>query len=164
MTLYVAPVLLVGLAAYWQPIPTVPLGKTLAFEGRVKVNEQENRQGPLGSGSPLQSERGTTSIADGVVQKIVGIAALEVEGIQMGGSTARAVGNFLDSVTSGGGITRGVSVEVGEVETAIDLTMAVEYGRPILQTTESVRDKLINRVENLTSLRVEDGIVTANLS
>lgn len=112
------------------------------------MNEQENRQGPLGSGSPLQSERGTTSIADGVVQKIAGIAALDVEGIQMGGSTARAVGNFLDSVTSGGGITRGVSVEVGEAETAIDLTMAVEYGRPILQTTESVRDKLINRVEN----------------
>jgi uncharacterized alkaline shock family protein YloU len=125
-----------------------------AFEGRGRVDEQETRQGPLGRGRPLQSERGVTRIADGVVQKIAGIAAMEVEGVQMGGG-------FLESVTGGGGgITRGVSVEVGEVETAIDLTMAVEYGKPIPQLSNEVRRHVVNRVGGLVGLDVVDVSIT----
>ena len=80
----------------------------------------------------------------------------------MGGGTARAIGGFLDSVTGGGGETRGVAVEVGEVEAAIDLTMAVEYGRPIPQISEAVRRNVINRIENLTGLQVTQVNITVN--
>ena len=69
-------------------------------EMRARQEEQQRPQGR--SGSSLRSERGDTIISDNVVSKIAGIAAQEVEGIQMGGGTARAVGAFLDSVTSGG--------------------------------------------------------------
>ncbi len=113
------------------------------------------------SESPLRGERGGTLISDNVVSKIAGIAAQEVEGIQMGGGTARAVGGFLDSVTSGGQ-TRGVSVEVGEEEAAVDLSMAVEYGKAIPQISEAVRRNVINRVENLTGLRVTEVNITVN--
>lgn len=113
------------------------------------------------SDSPLRSERGGTIISDPVVSKIAGIAAQEIEGIQMGGGTARAVGGFLDSVTSGGQ-TRGVSVEVGEQEAAVDLSMAVEYGMAIPQISEAVRHNVINRVENLTGLRVTEVNITVN--
>jgi uncharacterized alkaline shock family protein YloU len=116
--------------------------------------------------------RGATSIGDAVVTKIAGIAAQEVEKVQMGGGTAAAVGGFLSSVTgavtggnsTGGGanLTSGVSVEVGETEAAVDLTMAVEYGVPIPQTTEAVRNNVINRVENLTGLRVTEVNITVN--
>jgi hypothetical protein len=77
----------------------------------------------------LQSERGRTTMSDAVVAKIAGISVLEVEGIQMGSGAARAVGGFLDSVTGGGGghQARGVSVEVGEEEAAVELSMSVEY-------------------------------------
>jgi uncharacterized alkaline shock family protein YloU len=112
--------------------------------------------------SPLQTERGVTRIEDNVVAKIAGIAAQEVEGVQMGGGTARAIGGFLDSVTGGGGETRGVAVEVGEVEAAIDLTMAVEYGRPIPQISEAVRRNVINRMENLTGLQVTQVNITVS--
>jgi uncharacterized alkaline shock family protein YloU len=114
-----------------------------------------------GSDSPLRSERGGTLISDNVVSKIAGIAAQEIEGIQMGGGTARAVGGFLDSVTSGGQ-TRGVSVEVGEQEAAVDPSMAVEYGKPVPQVAEAVRRNVINRVENLTGLRVTEVNITVN--
>ncbi len=131
------------------------------------MGEQRTRQGRQQE-SPLQSERGATTIGDGVVAKIVGIAAQEVEGVQMGGGTARAMGGVLDSVTrpmsggGGGSQTRGVSVEVGAEEAAADLSMAVEYGRQIPQTTEAVRNNVINRVENLTGLRVTEVNITVN--
>jgi uncharacterized alkaline shock family protein YloU len=103
-----------------------------------------------------------TIIEDIVVQKIAGIAAQEVEGIQMGGGTAAAIGGFLDSVTGGGGTTRGVSVQVGEEEAAVDLTLAVEYGRQVPQVSEAVRHNVINRVENLTGFRVVEVNITVN--
>ena len=133
------------------------------------MDEQRARQGGQQQ-SPLQSERGATTIGDGVVAQIVGIAAQEVEGVQMCGGTARAMGGFLDSVprprpmsgVGGGSQTRGVSMEVGAEEAAADLSMAVEYGRQIPQTTEAVRNNVINRVENLTGLRVTEVNITVN--
>ena len=80
----------------------------------------------------------------------------------MGGGTSRAVGGVLDSVTGGSGTTRGVTVEVGEEETAIDLSLAVEYGRPIPQVSEAVRSNVIRRVENLVGLRVTEVNITVN--
>lgn len=114
--------------------------------------------------SPLQSERGRTSISDAVVSQIAGIAAQEVEKVQMGGGTGAAVGGFLQSVTGGGSpnYSRGVSVEVGEEEAAIDLAMAVEYGYSVPQLTEAVRRNVINRVENLTGLSVTEVNITVN--
>jgi uncharacterized alkaline shock family protein YloU len=129
-------------------------------EMRAHQEEQQRPQGHS-SGSPLRSERGGTIISDNVVSKIAGIAAQEVEGIQMGGGTARAVGGFLDSVTSGGQ-TRGVSVEVGEEEAAVELSIAVEYGKAIPQISEAVRRNVINRVEGLTGLKVVEVNITVN--
>lgn len=121
--------------------------------------------------NPLITDKGRTSISDAVVQQIAGIAAQEVEKVQMGGGASAAVGGFLQSVTGGitggntsggGNFSKGVSVEVGEAETAVDLTMAVEYGRPIPQLTEAVRRNVINRVENLTGLSVTEVNITIN--
>ena len=128
------------------------------------------RSDGTGQQSPLHSDRGRTTIADAVVQQVAGIAAQEVEKVQMGGGTSAAVGGFLQSVTGavtgsssgGGNFTRGVSVEVGEEEAAIDLTMAIEYGYSIPQLTEAARRNVINRVESLLGLRVTEVNITVN--
>jgi len=114
--------------------------------------------------SPLQTERGGTRIEDSVVAKIAGIAAQEVEGVRMGGGTTQAIGGILSSVTGGGagGQSRGISVEVGTVETAVDLTMTVEYGKPVPQIAEAVRRNVINRVENLVGLNVTEVNISVN--
>src|SRR5918995_6668146 len=131
------------------------------------MDEQRTRQGRQHE-SPLQSERGATTIGDAVVAKIVGIAAQEVEGVQTGGGAARAMGGFLDRVpgavsgVGGGSQTRGVSVEVGAAEAAADLSLAVEYGRAIPPTTGAGRNNVINRGENLTGLRVTEVNITVN--
>ncbi len=114
-----------------------------------------------GSSSPLQTERGSTSISDSVVAKIAGIAAQEVDGIRMGSGASQAVGGILGSIT-GGGQTQGVSVEVGQEEAAVDLTLTAEYGKSVPQLAEAVRRNVINRVENLVGLRVTEVNVTVS--
>ncbi|HET7271142.1 MAG TPA: Asp23/Gls24 family envelope stress response protein [Rubrobacter sp.] len=120
-----------------------------------------------GSGSsPLKGETGNTTISNAVVSQIAGIAAQEVEKVQMGGGASAAVGGFLQSVTGGstggGNLSKGVSVEVGEEETAIDLTMAIEYGQSIPRITEAARRNVINHVESLTGLRVTEVNIAVN--
>jgi uncharacterized alkaline shock family protein YloU len=133
------------------------------------MSEQRQNQ-QRGQQSPLRSDRGRTTIEDTAVSKIAGVAAQEVEKVQMGGGATAAVSGFLGSVTGtvtggdstggGGSLTSGVSVEVGEEEAAVDLTMAVEYGVPIPQTTQAVRSNVINRLENLTGLSVTEVNIT----
>jgi uncharacterized alkaline shock family protein YloU len=135
-------------------------------ESMSEQRSHQNRQGQ----SPLHSDRGSTNISDTVVQKIAGIAAQEIEKVQMGGGATAAVTGFLGSVSgamtgssSGGGSpTSGVSVEVGEREAAVDLTVAIEYGVSIPQVTETVRRNVINRIENLTGLGVTEVNITVN--
>jgi uncharacterized alkaline shock family protein YloU len=120
-------------------------------------------------GSPLKGEMGNTTISSTVVSQIAGIAAQEVENAQMGGGASAAVGGILQSVTgnvtggsSGGNYSRGVSVEVGEEEAAVDLNITVDYGQSIPRVTEAARSNVINRVENLTGLRVTEVNILVN--
>jgi uncharacterized alkaline shock family protein YloU len=135
-------------------------------------SERTNMSEESGSSqsSPLKGEMGNTTISNAVVSQIAGIAAQEVEKVQMGGGTSAAVGGFLQSVTgsvtggstSGGNFSRGVSVEVGEEEAAVDLTMTIEYGQSIPRITEAVRRNVINRVESLAGLRVTEVNITVS--
>ena len=124
-------------------------------------SQQRGNQQKSGS-SPLQSERGGTTIQDSVVSKVAGIAAQEVEGIRMGGGASQAASGFIGSITgnSGGGQTRGVAVEVGEEEAAVDLSMTTEYGKSIPQLSEAVRRNVVNRIENLVGLKVTEVNIT----
>ena len=112
--------------------------------------------------SPLEGERGSTTIRDGVVSRIAGMAAGEVDGVYMGGSTSRTAGGVLESVTGSDSQKRGVSVEVGRTEAAIDLTMGIKYGRNIVDLVGQVRTRISQRVESLTGLRITELNVTVS--
>jgi uncharacterized alkaline shock family protein YloU len=119
--------------------------------------------------SPLQSDRGTTTIQDGVVSSIAATAVAETDGVdpshggtRLPGDTSPTVGEFVGRISGGAGRTRGISVQVGEAQAALDLTVNVFYGRPIHQVTEALRQNVINRVENLTGLEVTEVNITVN--
>ncbi|HEX5911839.1 MAG TPA: Asp23/Gls24 family envelope stress response protein [Rubrobacter sp.] len=114
--------------------------------------------------SPLQTERGSTSISDSVVSKIAGIASQEVDGVRMGSGGSQAVSGLIGSITGGssGSQTQGVSVEVGQEEAALDLTLTAEYGKSIPQLAEAVRRNVANRVESLVGLRVTEVNITVS--
>ncbi|MGI8411478.1 MAG: Asp23/Gls24 family envelope stress response protein [Solirubrobacteraceae bacterium] len=102
-------------------------------------------------------ERGTTTIADTVVNKVAGIAAREVPGVyQFGGVGARALSNVTQRVGIADSRTQGVTVEVGQRQAAVDLVLVLEYGESIPQITQQVRSQVIKRVEGITGLEVTE--------
>lgn len=105
----------------------------------------------------LQSERGSTTIADTVVTKVAGIAAREVAGVHtLGGGATRALGAMTQAVGIGDERSQGVEVEVGEREAAVDLTVVIDYGESIPQIAQQVRDNVIKRIEGTTGLSVTE--------
>jgi uncharacterized alkaline shock family protein YloU len=116
-----------------------------------------------GTDSALQTTRGSTSIADAVVTKVAGVAAREVRGVyELGGGIARALGGVTQRVGVGDERTQGVSVEVGEREAAVDLTLVVEYGESIPRVSQAVRENVIKRIEGITGLSVTEVNVSVN--
>lgn len=117
--------------------------------------------------SPLQSDKGTTTIQPAVVTAVAAAAVGEVSGIspevqgqRIPGDRSPTVGEFVDRLTGGGGRTRGISVEVGEQQAAVDLSVSVIYGNPIAEVTKNVRNSVIRRVEKLTGLEVTEVNIT----
>ncbi|MEU0133021.1 Asp23/Gls24 family envelope stress response protein [Streptomyces sp. NPDC006296] len=119
--------------------------------------------GAVGADEPAAT-RGRTSIADVVVVKIAGSAAREIPGVHaMGGGLSRTLGAVRDRVPGGRpNVGRGVKVEVGERQTAIDVDLVVEYGVAIADLARDVRENVIAAVERITGLEVVEVNVTVN--
>ena len=102
--------------------------------------------------------RGRTTIADVVVEKIAGIAARDVPGVHaLGSGFSRSMGSMRERMPgagSGKSVTRGVSVEVGEVQAAVDLEIVVDYGVSITDVAGAVRENVISAVERLAGREV----------
>ncbi|QKW17943.1 Asp23/Gls24 family envelope stress response protein [Kitasatospora sp. NA04385] len=128
--------------------------------GNVRSPGSPSQSQPGGSrpGADAAPEgKGKTSVADGVVAKIAGTAAREVAGVHtLGAGMSRALGAVRDRVPGGGGssVTRGVKVEVGERQAAVDLEVVVEYGVPVPEVAKDVRASVIEAVERLVGLEV----------
>jgi uncharacterized alkaline shock family protein YloU len=113
--------------------------------------------------APLHSDLGKTTIGDGVVTKVAGLAAREVPGVHdLGGYAARAVGSVTEKVGLGGAFNQGVSVESGDTEAAVDLALVIDYGESIPRVADAVRSQVIKRVEGITGLTVIEVNITVN--
>jgi len=131
--------------------------------GAVATRGGGNRPETSGPATPLQSDRGNTTVADAVVTKVAGIAAREVRGVHnLGGGVARALGSVTHRVGLGDEVRQGVSVEVGEREAAVDLTVVIDFGESIPLVSQAVRDNVIKRIEGITGLSVTEVNVAVN--
>ncbi len=83
-----------------------------------------------------------------VVAIIAGLAANEVEGI----AGMCAVGGSLKSKNRN--VTKGVKVEVGTEEVAVDLYVIVEYGIPIQRAAADAQENVRKAIESMTGLHV----------
>ncbi|WP_329058951.1 Asp23/Gls24 family envelope stress response protein [Amycolatopsis sp. NBC_01480] len=116
--------------------------------------------------TPLNEDTtaGRTTISSLVVQKVAGLAAREVAGVHaLGSGVSRAFGALRERIPgSGTTSTSGVSVEVGEKQTAIDLDLVVEYGARIVEVARAVRRNVIRAVEEITALEVIEVNIAVN--
>ncbi len=98
------------------------------------------------------TENGKVVFAPDVVATIANLAASEVEGVTGLG------GGFADSITSilGGkkSLTKGVRVEVGNEEAAVDMSINVKYGCRIQEVSATVQQEVKKAIELMTGLRV----------
>jgi uncharacterized alkaline shock family protein YloU len=109
-------------------------------------------------GRDLVTGQGQTRIADVVVQKIAGLATRDISGVyKLGGGTARALGAVRERIPGARASTgQGVTVEVGERQTAVDLDIVAEYGVAITDLAQAIRRNVISSIEQMTGLEVTE--------
>lgn len=86
-----------------------------------------------------------------VIETIAGISASEIDGII--GMSGGVVDGFTERLGRKN-LTKGVTVEVGEQEVAVDLKVIVEYGRNIPEIYKEVVRSVENAIQNMTGLTV----------
>ncbi|MBS4026462.1 MAG: Asp23/Gls24 family envelope stress response protein [Clostridia bacterium] len=97
------------------------------------------------------TELGTIKIANDVVAIIAGLAATEIKGVA--GMSGGLVGGIAE-ILGRKNLSKGVKVEVGVKETAIDLFVIVEFGISIADVAQQIQQKVKEMVEAMTGLKV----------
>ncbi|HET7034231.1 MAG TPA: Asp23/Gls24 family envelope stress response protein [Thermomicrobiaceae bacterium] len=108
-------------------------------------------------GNSLVTEHGKTTIENTVVAKIAAIATREVAGVH--DLVSQGIGGTISGLAqqvTGNDLTQGVSVQVGQHETNVNLAMVVNYGVSIPQVADAVRNNIINRIQSMTGLHVRE--------
>ncbi|MCL6561077.1 MAG: Asp23/Gls24 family envelope stress response protein [Firmicutes bacterium] len=94
---------------------------------------------------------GSIRIADEVVKVIAGLAAIEVKGVAgMSGGLVGGIAEMLGRKN----LSKGIKVEVGEKEAAVDLYVIMDYGIRIPDVAAEIQEKVKNAVERMTGLVV----------
>jgi len=106
----------------------------------------------------LITERGHTIITPRVVEKIAGRAASEVDGV--GGVQSSGLGRFADLFSGGDKREAEAHAEVDRASTAVDLVVSVRYPEPVGAVANRVRQHVVERIHELTGLRVGEVNIT----
>lgn len=96
---------------------------------------------------------GTVKIADDVVARIAGLAAMEVEGVSAaaGDITAEQISRAGKSALS-----KGVKVQLSGGSVTADLNLIMGYGYNIPSTCRQVQTRVKAAIGNMTGLVVQD--------
>jgi len=108
------------------------------------------------------SSTGKNTIAEGVVQKVAGIAAREVRGVHdLGNGAARALGAIRNAVNQQDR-GQGVSVEVGEKQVAADIVIVAEYPVELQRVADDVRKSVTDAISQVVGMEVTEVNVTVS--
>ncbi len=94
---------------------------------------------------------GKVVFASDVIATIAGLAAADVKGVAgMSGGMVDGIATMLGRKN----LTKGVKVEVGTEEAAVDVSIIVQYGSRIQDVCSDVQKAIKDAVETMTGLRV----------
>lgn len=89
---------------------------------------------------------GRLEMSEDVVATIAGLAARQVEGIHSLGKSR--------FISFGDDPTRGVGVEVGTLEAALDLEVIIDYGTNIRDVSSELRKRIAAEVDHMAGKKV----------
>ncbi|GFN30545.1 Asp23/Gls24 family envelope stress response protein [Paenibacillus xylaniclasticus] len=98
-----------------------------------------------------RTEMGSIQIAPEVIEVIAGLATVEVQGVAgMSGGFAGGIAELLGRKN----LSKGVKVEVGQREAAVDVSIIVEYGNRIPDIASEIQRNVKRSIETMTGLHV----------
>jgi uncharacterized alkaline shock family protein YloU len=98
-----------------------------------------------------KTDMGNIQIAPEVIEVIAGLASVEVEGVAgMSGGFGSGVAELLGRKN----LSKGVKVEVGQKEAAIDVSIIIEYGHRIPTVASEIQRNVKTAIESMTGLDV----------
>lgn len=98
-----------------------------------------------------RTEIGEIQIAPEVIEVIAGLATVEVKGVAgMSGGFAGDIAELLGRKN----LAKGVKVEVGQREAAVDVSVIIEYGNRIPDVATEIQRNIKRSIENMTGLNV----------
>ena len=119
---------------------------------------------PDPAGAPAPEVKGRIHIADEVVEKVAGLAAMEVDGVaDLGGDFERAVESVRERIGLGNKRgDQGVKAEVKGHDVAISITIMVEFGHVVLDVARQVQINVARKTQRMLGLRVVEVNVTVD--
>lgn len=97
------------------------------------------------------TQGGKVVFAEDVVATIASLAAGDVEGVHaMSGSAMEGISEKFGKKS----YTKGVRVEVGTQECAVDLSLIIKYGYRIQDVAKKVQQEVRDAIETMTGLKV----------
>jgi uncharacterized alkaline shock family protein YloU len=108
--------------------------------------------------------KGRIHIADEVVEKVAGLAALEVEGVaDVGGDFERALESVRERIGLGNKRgDQGIKADVKGHEVAISVTIMVEFGHVVLDVARQVQANVARKTQRMLGLKVMEVNVTVD--
>lgn len=98
-----------------------------------------------------QTGLGKIRIADEVVKVIAGLAAIEIKGVAgMSGGLVGGIAEMLGKKN----LSKGIKVEVGEKEAAVDIYAIMDYGVRIPEVAAQIQESVKAAIEQMTGLVV----------
>ena len=99
----------------------------------------------------VEPEGGRIIFADEVVATIASLAVTDVEGVSaLNGGMVEGISEMLGKKV----LTKGVKVEVGQEEAAVDISVNILYGYKIREVCEKIQSAVKSAIETMTGLRV----------
>jgi uncharacterized alkaline shock family protein YloU len=142
-----------------------PLGATTGGAGTSAPTSTS-----FGGGAPNGAQRmapevkGRIDVADEVVEKVAGLAAMEVEGVaDLGGDIERALEGVRERIGIGHKRgDQGIKAKISGREVSIDVTIMIEYGHVVMEVARQVKANVAHQTNRMLGLSVVEVNVTVD--
>ena len=117
------------------------------------------------SGQPALAEvKGRIEVADEVVEKVAGLACMEVEGVaDLGGDIERALESVRERIGIGNKRgDQGIKAKITGREVSIDVTIMIEYGHVVMEVARNVKNNVATQTSRMLGLKVVEVNVTVD--